>query len=284
MNRILLYVHFNKYGGLSKHVVYQLEKLRPQFNKVVFISNSPLSVVDKSRVQNQFDVFIQRENIGYDFAAWRDGINTVGWTELSSFDSLTLMNDTCFGPIYPISNVYSAMEACNVDFWGITDHVAANEGMPGNNGPMPHHIQSYMQVFSRGVIKSEAFQKFWESVANHEDVIKVIQEYETKLSETLCVKGFSFKVFFDAEEYSKMNNVLAVTNYSELQPIVLLNNGVPFLKIKAFLHTRPGPIFAIIKKTDYPLSLIKEHLKIMKIKNTHALHLRIKRRLVRYTK
>jgi len=43
MNRILLYVHYNKSDDLSSHVLYQLEKLSPLFSRILLISNSCLS-------------------------------------------------------------------------------------------------------------------------------------------------------------------------------------------------------------------------------------------------
>ena len=35
MKRLLLYVHFNKYDHISRHVFYQLEHMRPLFDKLV---------------------------------------------------------------------------------------------------------------------------------------------------------------------------------------------------------------------------------------------------------
>ena len=77
MKRLLIYVHFNKYDHISRHVHYQLEHMRPLFEKLIFISNSKLSQseVDKLRVNSIIDEFIQRENIGYDFGAWHDEWN-----------------------------------------------------------------------------------------------------------------------------------------------------------------------------------------------------------------
>ena len=40
MERILLYVHFNKYKRVSNHVFYQLEQLKPLFSKIIFIFHS----------------------------------------------------------------------------------------------------------------------------------------------------------------------------------------------------------------------------------------------------
>ena len=74
MKRLLLYVHFNKYDHISRHVIYQLEHMSHYLKKLVFISNSKLSQgeVDKLRERNLIDDFIQRDNKGYDFAAWHE--------------------------------------------------------------------------------------------------------------------------------------------------------------------------------------------------------------------
>ena len=56
MKRLLLYVHFNKYDHISRHVFYQLEHMRPLFDKLVFISNSRLS---ESEVQKLRDKYVR---------------------------------------------------------------------------------------------------------------------------------------------------------------------------------------------------------------------------------
>ena len=96
MKRLLLYVHFNKYNRISSHVYYQLTKMRPLFSKVVFISNSLVTEQDQQKLSDLrlMDSFIQRENKGFDFAAWRDGMAKVGFDELDTYDSITIMNDT----------------------------------------------------------------------------------------------------------------------------------------------------------------------------------------------
>ena len=64
MKRILLYVHYNKYDNLSSHVLYQLEKMRPLFEDILFISNSNLSKSDKDKLEKAELItdFLQRKN------------------------------------------------------------------------------------------------------------------------------------------------------------------------------------------------------------------------------
>ena len=53
MKRLLLYVHFNKYDHISRHVFYQLEHMRPLFDKLVFISNSRLSESEVQKLRDK---------------------------------------------------------------------------------------------------------------------------------------------------------------------------------------------------------------------------------------
>ena len=96
MERLLLYVHFNKFNFISGHVLYQLEKIRPLYSRVVFISNSKLPEDIKVELSQSHlvDDIVERQNIGFDFAAWRDGMKTVGFDQLAHFDSLTPVSYT----------------------------------------------------------------------------------------------------------------------------------------------------------------------------------------------
>ena len=69
MERLLLYVHYNKFNFISGHVLYQLEKIRPLYSRVVFISNSHLPEDVKDHLSNQqlVDDILERQNSGSDF-------------------------------------------------------------------------------------------------------------------------------------------------------------------------------------------------------------------------
>ncbi|WP_330847886.1 rhamnan synthesis F family protein, partial [Streptococcus suis] len=102
MRRLLVYVHYNKYNAYSEYVDYQLSTITPIFDRTIFISNSQLSTSIVESLESKFKISnpIIRENVGFDFAAWRDGIFNLDSQELLEFDSITFMNDTCFGPIW----------------------------------------------------------------------------------------------------------------------------------------------------------------------------------------
>lgn len=259
MNRLLVYVHFNKYDAISSHVMYQLKEMRPLFSKIVFISNSQLSKdnVDNLFSQNLIHEFIQRENIGYDFAAWHDGMAAVGFENLKSYDSVTVMNDTCFGPLWDIESYYVKYESDNsIDFWGMTNHAEVK----GHNLYIPEHLQSYFISFKKKIVESDVFLKFWKAVVPYSDVQKVIDEYETQYTKIFTKAGFNYTAVLDTVPiYQNYFH----RNFTIHYPQVLLDYKVPFIKIKTFdlsQHLSPYTLKAIEEKSDFPISLIESHM------------------------
>ncbi|CYV40222.1 rhamnan synthesis F family protein [Streptococcus suis] len=256
MKRLLLYVHFNKYGQLSSHVQYQLEAMRPLFSKVVFISNSPFSAEDETVLRNSYlvDEVIRRENIGFDFAAWRDGMTSIGFEELKHYDSLTLMNDTCFGPLWDMSELYRRYEEDKtIDFWGMTNFRETKQ--------FREHIQSYYLTFSNKVVQSAAFQEFWKSVQNFTNVQDVIDHYETQVTTNLLEAGFRYQTVFNTVEEDTSG--MLHPDFSYYNPTAILKHRVPFIKVKTIdgnQHITPYILQEIAEKSDYPVDLIVSHM------------------------
>ncbi|WP_057490309.1 rhamnan synthesis F family protein [Streptococcus orisasini] len=256
MKRLLLYVHFNKYNRLSSHVVYQLTQLRPLFSKIVFISNSELASADfdKLREEDLMDHFIQRQNSGFDFAAWRDGLAFIGFDELKNYDSVTTMNDTCFGPLWDLAPIYQKFEADqSVDFWGLTNNRATKA--------FREHIQSYFISFQKPVLNSSVFREFWQNVTEYQDVQKVIDQYETQVTTTLLDAGFNYGVVFDTRNEDASQ--LLHADFSYYHPTAILNHQVPFIKVKAINANQsitPYLLNDIESRSSYPVDLIVSHM------------------------
>lgn len=256
MKRLLLYVHFNKFQRLSPHVEYQLTHMRPLFSKVVFISNSsfPATLEKNLRQQRLIDEFIQRDNVGFDFAAWRDGMNFIGFEQLKEYDSVTLMNDTCFGPLWDMTEVYDRFENDEtVDFWGMTNF--------RSNQQFKEHIQSYYLSFSKRVVTSQVFQHFWMGVQNFTDVQDVIVHYESQVTTTLTAAGYRYKTVFDTVDADTTG--MLHPDFSYYNPTAILKQKVPFIKVKtidANQHITPYILKEIEQTTTYPVELIVSHM------------------------
>ena len=264
MKRLLIYVHFNKYDHISRHVFYQIEHMRPLFEKLIFISNSQLSLseVEKLRDKKLIDEFIQRENTGYDFGAWHDGMALVGFDKLKEYDSITVMNDTCFGPLWDMEPIYQRYESDpEVDFWGMTNHQEVKQ----RNLFINEHLQSYFISFKKRLVQSTVFQNFWQSIENYIDVQKVIDNYETQYTKKFVDAGFKYQTILDTVP---LKDDFFHSNFTIHYPHVLLENHVPFIKIKTFdltQHLAPYLLQEIEKVSDYPTEFILSHMSDMSL-------------------
>ena len=225
MNRILLYVHYNKSDDLSSHVLYQLEQLLPFFSRVLVISNSYLSTENLNSLKKiGVNEVIQRKNIGYDFAAWRDGMNYIGFNSLVDYDSVTLMNDTCIGPLWNLKEYFEKFETRDdIDFWGMTNFRKTKY--------FKEHLQSYFVSYSRQVVSSKVFQKFWISIRDYENIRSVIDHCETRFTGKLTRSGFKYGVVFNT--LNEDADDLIHPDFSYYKPFDIIDNRVPFLKLKA---------------------------------------------------
>ncbi|WP_247926270.1 rhamnan synthesis F family protein [Streptococcus parasanguinis] len=225
MNRILLYIHYNKFDEVSEHVLYQLEQIKPLFSRVILISNSRLekNYMRKLEIIGITEI-IQRANIGFDFAAWRDGMDYVGFDHLEKYDSVTLMNDTCIGPLWPLEPYFRSFEsAIDCDFWGMTNFKKTKY--------FREHVQSYFVSYSREVVSSKVFKSFWMNVKSYDNVRQVIDNYETKFTSELKRTGFNYQVVFNT--LGEKSDDMLHPDFSYYRPFDILNHRVPFLKIKA---------------------------------------------------
>ncbi|MFU2164212.1 rhamnan synthesis F family protein [Streptococcus pluranimalium] len=262
MKRLLLYVHFNQHQSLSSHVRYQLKQIRSLFSTILFISNSPLNdeLVNDLKNERLIDTFCQRENSGFDFAAWRDGMLEIGFEQLKTYDSITVMNDTCFGPLWDLKDYYLKFESDQtVDFWGMTNHRIAQKTT--HSLGFPEHLQSYFMVFHKAVILSDVFETFWKKVKNHQNVQDVITDYETRATSYLTDAGFKYKAVFDTtkEEVDQLPHA----DFSYYHPTAILQHKVPFIKVKAInanQHITPYLLAEIEKTSQYPVELIVSHM------------------------
>ena len=264
MSHLLVYVHYNKYNVVSEYIYYQLKSIRSIYSDIVFVSNSHVSKDKVQYLQSErlIDFFIQRDNIGYDFAAWKEGLNQV---TIYQYDSVTLMNDTCFGPLWNLEDYYSQFDSdVNVDFWGMTNHLETRI----DSVVVPEHLQSYFMVFKKRILQSQAFVGFWSSVSELTNIQDVIKLYESQLTKILLSEGYRYKCVLDTSICCKN---LENSNVTLEYPEVILKNNVPFIKIKSFTEY-PDRIYSLLHlirmKTKYPVELIERHLRQIIIPGT----------------
>ena len=146
MKRLALYVFWEKDGIVRDYVAYYLQALKSVAQDITVIVNGSLSPEGRTRLEKLGIDILVRNNEGLDFGAWKHALLHRGWENIHGYDELVLCNCTCYGPVYPFSEMFSIMSRRVCDFWGINrqpDLPGKFLGPEQHRFPVREHIQSF---------------------------------------------------------------------------------------------------------------------------------------------
>ncbi|MDR0886982.1 MAG: rhamnan synthesis F family protein [Clostridiales Family XIII bacterium] len=260
--RACVFVFYDEDGIADQCIDYYLNALSSVTSRIVIVVNGYIDENARSMFLQYTEELIERDNMGYDVCAWREGLYYIGFEQLKEYDELILANDSVFGPIYPLEELFGEMSPRNLGFWGVTKYEKDEDFTKRcTYGYIPEHIQSYFTVFSNALAGSIEFKEFWETLDDISELNDAIGSYEIVLTKHFSDMGYTFGVYADIEE-----DISDAKNSTIFMPLTLIKKyRSPFLKAKVFVtdqHFRGKddeitniPEF-IMKSTEYDIGLI----------------------------
>jgi rhamnosyltransferase len=176
--RLCVFAHFDRQNVVDEYVHYYLSSLRPLVTTMVFVSTARLGADDLARLNDTCDRTLVRENAGYDFGSWQAGLDACA--DAFDYDEVVLCNDSVYGPLFPLEDMFGRMEEAACDFWGITESTA-----------IAYHLQSYFLVFKKRALRSPVLKAFWTRLGAEKDKEAVITKYEVGLTQDLVKAGYT---------------------------------------------------------------------------------------------
>ncbi|MDD4556255.1 MAG: rhamnan synthesis F family protein [Alphaproteobacteria bacterium] len=235
MKKLAIYVHFDPKGEVREYIFKCLQGLQEVVSDILFVVNGTISPDARKRLEKMNVEILVRENVGFDWSAWKAGIEYYGYDKLYSYDELLLTNNTFYGPIYPFAEMWSAMDKKECDFWGIVRHPEVNSLWIDNDpkSKMLSHIQSYWLVFKNKILRSPNFKSYWENITVHKSYQEMVGYGETKLTKYFEDCGFQSATYIDSEKYNKIfwGNISAF-----LPDSAIIDEKCPVLKRKPFFE------------------------------------------------
>jgi rhamnosyltransferase len=151
VNRLCIYVVYDKDGIVDDYIPYFLNALAPFVNQFVIVCNGKLNDEGREKLSRfTRDLFV-RPNEGYDSGAVKDVLfNLYGWEKVLQFEELLICNDTFYGPLYPLSECFNKMDKSDVDFWGW----AGSDADTVYHIYHPVHLQSYFLNIRKTLLSS----------------------------------------------------------------------------------------------------------------------------------
>lgn len=219
---ICSFAHFDCDNLIDDYVLHYLKGLKEISPEIVFSSDCNLAETEIQKLSGLTIHNIYQQHGEYDFGSHKRSLQFLK-DVLKNCDYLILANDSCYGPLKPLPEIFEKMAQKNLDFWGMTT----------NKESYAAHIQSYFLVFSKKVFLSEEFTNFYASIAQQKIKTDVVEKYEVGLTQLLTKSGFKGGAFI--EEVFETTPVM-------LWDVTcgLLKRGFPFIKVMA-TKTNPNP-------------------------------------------
>ena len=242
---IAVFAHYDKHNIVDDYVLYYLKNLKLIADKIIFVSDNNLPEIEQNKLQNLCHKIIAEKHGEYDFGSYKRGLEEA-YQYSQDYDAIIIANDSCYGPIKPLSNIFKTMEYSDCDFWGLT--VNQEIYLP--------HLQSYFLVFNKKIINSEIFKNFFRKVKREDNKQNIIENYEIALTPTFVDAGFKMDSFI--KKIFERNPTLHYKSFS-----FLMKNDFPFVKV-SFINKKTSNKRAVFKdylKNQTLIMLVKNHLK-----------------------
>lgn len=186
--KVLLYASFDPESRIRDHVIQQLSAFSDLGYKIVFITTSPLLPRSEvSRIESLCWQIVHRRNLGYDFASWRLGFESIQ-DRLKQVESLILMNDSCLGPEGELAPWISKASQDPQAVWGASISLE-----------LGRYIQSYFLQFSRPRIEDGTLIRYMNRIRILNTKWAVVRFLEIGGSRWLSSQGVSLRAWMDPE-------------------------------------------------------------------------------------
>lgn len=267
--RLCFFAGYDEEGIIRDYVIYYIKELS-KFSDVFYVGDFDTSNTELQKLADITIGSIAQRHKKYDFGSWALAFSS-NTNILNKYDELILVNDSCYGPIYPLKKVFDEMDAKKIDAWSIC----------GN-----HFLMSFFVVLNRKLFLSSEFYHFITNITPEKNKSMIIKKYERGLDNLIREKTNKFGIYCSKLELKKFYN----EHRKEIKKVLKL---IPILP-RILIRLRPEKIrlyedgtvillmmqFPLIKKlyfkgdnytaryylqllkiyTNYPINLIQNNL------------------------
>jgi len=185
---LVLFAHFDLQGVVDPYVAYYLKALHGLGATIVFVSGSPTLTPESVAPIRSFCAGIYtRRTLSLDFGSWYLAwciLRQRGWS-LDQFDRFVIANDSVFGPLFPIEEMWSSLR--DADMYGAIESTQ-----------MVPHLQSFFLAWDLKSRTRPFLNDFWNDFQYVVHKGTLIWRYEIGLSKRARNAGLSVKPFLSA--------------------------------------------------------------------------------------
>lgn len=215
IKRLFLMAGYSAQNKINASLVYMIKQFAQCGDVILFMDNdAPKSELNKIQ---PYVLYVNATRHGeYDFGSYRRAYTYARDTDiLQNYDVIYLVNDSVYGPLYPITPYLQKMEFFKTDAFGLVYN-------PHKTHP---HIQSWFVGLRKRVFLSSWFDEFMISITHQPDKGTITYLYEQGLTRLLRKHNIKYQCVYSASGRNIYNDVKK-----------LYRAGMPFMKKCAFVR------------------------------------------------
>ena len=228
MRRACLFSFHDPQGIVDGYVVFFLEELREFVERIIFLSGGPLSKEAERALGDIVDELIVRADEG-DVMAYKAGLERIEFNRSGAYDEVLMVDASCYGPMYPFSELFGEMERRSCDFWGVAARMATTPDLITGSGTLAYHLSTDFIAVRREMLQSKSFGQYWQRFLESSTSREAILNHETIFTEYFTNLGYKCESYLQCEKYG--------THDPELLDIdETLIDRSPLFKREALMH------------------------------------------------
>jgi len=245
MQRACLFSFYDEKGIVDDYVVFFLKELGKFVQTIIFYSNGPLAKKSELALQGVVSEVVLRPNVGFDVLAYKEGLEKIDFDRNGLYDEVLMVNHTCFGPLYPFSELFTEMESRVCDFWGVTAHLEVTPNPFTGSGSLPYHLNANFIAVRRNMLQSQSFRQYWQAIDGGDTYVTAVLGHEALFTAYFVQLGYVCDTYIDCKKYG--------SPYPAMYDIdETLIDRSPLLKRRAFFN---DPRFLEPNAVDLPRAL-----------------------------
>ncbi len=193
VNRLGVFFIVSANETIEKYVFFLLDRIKKDVSELIIVLKEGMKKEDIAKVSQYSDhlICVLNDDLSWDTKNDRGKLHDL----LKRADEIILMNDSCYGPFYPLDEVWKTMESQDLDYWGITGQV--------NNGPRVSgellYIHSYFMAISKRLYCSDEFSCFIDKVKAQKNIDEAMEYIEKSFHWYFAECGFKGNVYINDE-------------------------------------------------------------------------------------
>ncbi len=182
------------------YIRYLIKEFDKQSNRMIFCLNKSVDDELLSFVHDYSeDIYIFEDYI--DINRWKQVLLYLKSDSSFISDDVVLVNDSMFGPLFELSELFMSEKIKQADFWGITAHGSFIYQKDNSVSiEIPRFIQSYLIGINNSLLCKEDFWNYVYRLPLFQNYDEAMKEFEFKFTSYFENLGYNWVTYIDTLE------------------------------------------------------------------------------------